>query len=53
MVLVVNQISELVKVFTTVRLKGETYTFFYSYIVFFITDFCCLCVGVFLIFQWQ
>jgi len=33
-------------VFTTVRLQGERYPFFYSYIVFFITDLCCLGVGV-------
>ena len=35
------------KVFTTVSLQCEKYAFFYSYIVFFITDLmCCLCVGV-------
>jgi len=35
------------KVFTIVRLQGERNPFLYSYIVFFITDLCCLCVGVF------
>jgi len=37
----------LLKVCTIVRLQGEKYPFFYFNIVFFITDLCCLCVGVF------
>jgi len=36
----------LIMVFTNVRLQGEKYPLFYSNIVFFITDLCCLGVDV-------